>query len=137
MKLKLSKDVWVADLLWAGLAGEMKGESPWVVGGDLNASITFDTTWSGGPWGNQELMDRMADLGFVECLFHNQGRLTPTFRNKTGGKVIHQIDHLFVSSPLEQRLRFCTTGDAVSVFGDSLSDHPPTIAAFTAVSKWQ
>lgn len=108
----------------------MDGGVPWVVGGDLNSSITFDTMWGGGPRGNQVVMDRMSALGFTECLSHFQGGLTPTFKNATGGKVIHQMDHLFVLSELVARLQFCVTGDPKHIFGNSLSDHLPIIAQF-------
>lgn len=135
VKLKLNPNVWVTELLWAALR-ESRGEvdtTPWVVGGDLNSSETFDS-WPGGPRGNREILDRMEALGFHECLRQSQGKLVPTFRNPRGGAVIHQMDHLFVSASLSSALTSCETADHARVFGHSLSDHLPIVADF-AVSE--
>lgn len=132
IKLKNNPDVWVTELMWASLNERRLNSVPWVVGGDLNSSVTFDTLWGDGPRGNQEVQDRMSALGFVECLCLSQGQLTPTFRNTKGGKAIHQMDHLFVQEPLASRLATCCVGDQDVVFGGSLSDHLPIIADFRA-----
>lgn len=122
--------VWVIDLLRASLAHQRPDlNQPWIVAGDFNTSETFD--WrSGGPRGNREYLDCMEELGFTECLRKSQGRLTPTFRNTCGGAVKHQIDHLFVSSVLAERLITCDTGSIERVFNAHLSDHLPIIADF-------
>ena len=130
VKLTLNPDVWVADLLWSALeAMGPSGESEMIVAGDFNLSETFDA-WKGGPRGNREYLDRMKDLGLTECLRDYNGALTPTFRNPHGGKVLHQIDHLFVTSGLASGLTSCVTGDAEQVFGGSMSDHLPVVADF-------
>lgn len=90
---------------------------PWVVGGDLNSSETFD---SPRPRGNREILDRMQGLGLREGLRHAQGQLVPTLRNPRGGYVGHQMDHLFVSESLATQLVSCTTGDHARVFDASL-----------------
>lgn len=72
----------------------------------------------------------MTTSGYTECLRTAQGRLTPTFKNKVGGEVLHQIDHLFVSASLADGLLFCSVGSAQRVFGGGLSDHLPVIADF-------
>jgi endonuclease/exonuclease/phosphatase family metal-dependent hydrolase len=128
VKLKNNRDVWVTELMWAALDNVQRDGMPWVVAGDLNSSITFDTLWRDGPRGNQEVQDRMSALGFVECLRSAQGRLTPTFENPKDGKVIHQMDHLFLPQRLVSRLATCRAGDPEVVFGESLSDHLPIIA---------
>jgi len=130
VQLTQNRDVWVTDLLWAALShiADELGES-WVIAGDLNSSETFDA-WSGGPRGNREYLDRMASLGLVECLRESQGGLTPTFRNPKGGAIKHQMDHLFVTLPLAERLETCQTGSQDEVFGAKLSDHLPIIADF-------
>ena len=130
VQLTQNRDVWVTDLLWAALShiADELGE-PWVIAGDLNSSETFDS-WSGGPRGNREYLDRMASLGLVECLRESQGELTPTFRNPKGGAIKHQMDHLFVTPPLAERLEICRTGSHDEVFGARLSDHLPIIADF-------
>ncbi|MCD4666037.1 MAG: endonuclease/exonuclease/phosphatase family protein [Bacteroidales bacterium] len=130
VKLKNNPDIWLTEILWAVLSNEDLNELPWIVAGDLNSSITFDMLWNNGPRGNQEIQDRMSTLGFIECLRFSQGKLTPTFRNPRGGKVIHQMDHLFVSEHMTLQLLSCMTGDARRVFGNSLSDHLPIIAEF-------
>ena len=73
-----------------------------------------------------------ANLGLVECLRHKQGALTPTFRNTSNGGIVHQMDHLFVTEVLAQRLTACDTGSRDRVFGSHprLSDHLPVVADF-------
>lgn len=129
VKLKLDPDVWVGDVLWAGLHHRQfaPGEL-WLVGGDFNLSESFD--WRPrGPRGNKEYLDRMAALGLVECLRRSTGCLTPTFRNTDGQAVKHQLDHLFVTEHLALALVACSTGSQQRVFGH-LSDHLPVIADF-------
>ncbi len=78
IELKLNPDpsIWVTELLWAALLGSERTPEapPWVVGGDLNSSETFDFT-SAGPRGNREIL---RDLGLCECLRHCNGKLIPT-----------------------------------------------------------
>jgi exonuclease III len=131
VKLTLSTDVWVGDLLWKFLSYRDLTSNPWIVGGDFNLSETFDS-WPGGPRGNREYLDRMEALGFTECLRASAGKLTPTFRNPRGGHVKHQVDHLFVTTDLAARLEDCRVGDENVIFGKNLSDHLPIIADFQA-----
>lgn len=130
VKLEHNPDIWGTELLWAALDAAERAGVPWVVAGDFNSSITFDLRGR-GPRGNQEIQDRMSALGFVECLRCAQGQLTPTFKNPKGGKVVHQIDHLFLPRELMARLATCCVGDPERVFGESLSDHLPIIAELT------
>jgi len=132
VKLKKNSKVWGTELVWAALRYAIPtSKTPWIVGGDFNSSPTFDYLWKGGPHGNQEVPDRMNALELVECLFHSKGVLTPTFKNATDKKVIHQIDHLFVSADLISSLGFCKTGNTQHIFENSLSDHLPIIADFS------
>jgi len=132
VKLKKNSKVWGTELVWAALRYTIPtSKTPWIVGGDFNSSPTFDYLWKGGPHGNQKVLDRMNALELVECLFHSKGVLTPTFKNATDKKVIHQIDHLFVSADLISNLGFCETGNAQHIFENSLSDHLPIIADFS------
>lgn len=132
VKLKLNPKVWVTELLWAALRNRDTSDgATWIVGGDLNASETFDQLWPGGPRGNREILDRMADLGFVECLRQAQGALVPTFRNPRNGQIVHQMDHLFVSRSLSERPFTCRVGDSARVFDAKLSDHLPIVAEFS------
>jgi exonuclease III len=131
VKLKNNPDVWLTEILWAGLKHDYHTEHPWIVAGDLNSSVTFDTLWKGGPRGNQEIQDRMSDLGFTECLASAQGQLTPTFKNPSNKQIIHQLDHLFASKQIFERLVKCQTADPKRVFDESMSDHLAILAEFT------
>ena len=134
MTIKLSENpyLWLTEVLWACL--KQVSPSPaeyWIVGGDLNSSPTLDEH---RPWaGNSEVLLRMAGAGFVECLARSQGRLTPTYRFPSR-PMKHQLDHLFVTPALLDRLTFCTTGSRRRVFDGGLSDHLPVIAQFAGDS---
>jgi endonuclease/exonuclease/phosphatase family metal-dependent hydrolase len=129
--LRHNRDVWVGDLLWAALARNPPPPSdPWIIGGDFNLCETFDA-WRGGPRGNREYLDRMDQLGLVDCLRYAQGALTPTFRTLRKGTITAQIDYLFVTDTLRARLVTCDTGSRQRVFEQGLSDHLPIIADFT------
>lgn len=130
VKLEQNPDVWVTDLVTFALRSHhQENGRPWVVAGDFNSCETFDS-WKGGPRGNKEWLNRMAGLGFVECLRHHQGRLTPTFRGPGRKTASCQIDHLFVSQQLATRLIGCVTGAPDRVYGQQLSDHLPIISDF-------
>jgi hypothetical protein len=104
VKLSENPDVWVADLLVAALKAQALGLSTqWIVAGDFNSCESFDM-WKGGPRGNREWLDRMAALDLVECLRHSQGALTPTFRHPGSLAPTSQIDHIFASRKLSDRL---------------------------------
>jgi len=127
IKLPQNPDVWVTELLWSALK-DTPTEANWIVGGDLNSSETFDYLWRGGPRGNREILDRMTNLGLTEVLRHVKGQLVPTFRNSSNKRVLHQMDHLFVSRQLIGDCPACETGSAERVFGGGLSDHLPIVA---------
>ena len=127
VKLKQNPKLWVTEILWSALKNANLKDVPWIVGGDLNSSETFDLTFSSG---NREILDRMESLGFTECLRKYNNKLTPTFRNPSDGKLIHQIDHLFVTDSLYSILKNCIVGDKSVIFGESVSDHLPIIADF-------
>jgi exonuclease III len=138
VKTSLNPDVWGTDILWAALKNTVSHNGLWVVGGDLNSSETFDADWQGRnnkvfrirSSGNAEMIARMRQLGFTECLRKsNNDNIVPTFRHSTGS-INHQIDHLYVSSDLYSRLDKCRVGDQAIIFGKSLSDHLPIIADF-------
>ena len=79
--------------------------------------------------GNREYLDRKRELGLIECLRQSKGRLTPTYRHPRGG-FKDQIDHLFVSPVLAEKLVSCDTGSFDRVFNAGLSDHLPIVADF-------
>jgi len=129
VRLQQNPRVWVADILWSALRNANLDDMLWIVGGDLNMSETFDMTFGSG---NREFLDRMRSLHLTECLREYNGRLTPTFRNPRNGGVLHQIDHLFVSDALYSTIVSCRTGNEDTIFGESISDHLPIIADFSA-----
>jgi exodeoxyribonuclease-3 len=132
VKLSHNRYVWMTDLLWASLVHMKPDPSEvWVIAGDFNLSETFDL-WPGGPRGNREYLDRMEALGLTECLRKTTGVLTPTFRNTREGMVKHQMDHLFVTAALSERLVACGVGPSAVVFEQRLSDHLPIVADFRA-----
>ena len=128
VKLKKDAKVWMTEVLWSALKNIKLNKSNWVIGGDLNSSETFDSTWATG--GNKEILDRMDDLGFTECLRGYNGKLVPTFRNPREGVIIHQLDHLFVTNKLFSTLKKCEVGNKFDIFKKSISDHLPIIANF-------
>jgi len=127
VKLKQNSKLWVTEILWSALKNMNLVDAPWIVGGDLNSSETFDLTFSSG---NREILDRMEALGFNECLKKHNGKSIPTFKNPKNGEIIHQIDHLFVTNSLFSILKTCTVGDELAIFEELVSDHLPIIADF-------
>ena len=69
----------------------------------------------------------MAALGLSDALRESQGALTPTFRAPKTGKVSAQIDYLFMTKVIAERVVNCSVGDQARVF-QGLSDHLPVIA---------
>ncbi len=131
VRLEKNSKVWVTDLLRDALS-QVEGlrDQPWILAGDLNCCETLDRPPNG--WrGNKEYLDRMDALGLVECLRRHQGRLTPTFRSRSGS-VRNQIDHMFVTPPLAKALVSCETGRREDVYEGAvaLSDHLPVVAEF-------
>lgn len=129
VKLKQARSrVWVKEIFWQALLNENLNEHNWIIGGDLNASVTLDKVGENKIGKNKETLNRIKELGFLECLEHSQGKLTPTF--KKNGEIKDQIDHLFIPKRMETELLNCEVGDKERVFGGTsrLSDHLPIIA---------
>ena len=59
-------------------------------------------------------------LGLVECLEKSNSKLVPTFKNPKGGKIIQQIDHLFVTADIYENINTCVVGDQNLIFEESL-----------------
>lgn len=128
IKLENNSGLWGTELVWLAVKNFVsKHNQPLIVGGDFNSSPTFDFPKNRG---NQEFLDRMSALELKECLFHSKARLIPTFRNAGNKKIIHQIDHLFVTASFIKNLRNCKAEEIDTIFGNSLSDHLPIIADF-------
>jgi endonuclease/exonuclease/phosphatase family metal-dependent hydrolase len=130
VRLLQNRDVWVGDLLWATLClDKPQADDPWIIAGDFNLCETFDS-WKGGPRGNREYLDRMDQLGLVDCLRFVKGALTPTFRTLNGGTVTAQLDYLLVTEILRSSLVACDTCPRQRIFEGGLSDHLPIVADF-------
>jgi exonuclease III len=129
IKLSLNKRMWAFDILHTWLK-DQDGDANWIIAGDFNSSETFDYLWKGGPIGSLEYIQRLEKLGLKECLRHYKNELVPTFRNSKGGKIIHQLDHMYTSSRLTENLIHCKTEEHDLIFGNKLSDHLPIISTF-------
>ena len=128
IKLELAKQIWPTEILYSGLINEkITINKDWIIGGDFNSSPTFDTLWPGGPRGCQEIIDRLYSLNLRESLFEHNQQNVPTFRNPKGGKIIHQIDHVFLSEKLFSNLISSNVLSDFGVFENKLSDHYPIL----------
>ncbi|MFH1544035.1 MAG: endonuclease/exonuclease/phosphatase family protein [Patescibacteria group bacterium] len=138
VKLENSPKIWATEILWSALENTISEKEEWIVGGDYNSSETFDREYQikhglkGGivSEGNKEIRDRMYELGFKECLREFNKRLVPTYMH-TNKNVIHQLDHLYVTSSIFKKIKKCYAGDQSIIFGKLLSDHLPIIDDFT------
>ena len=137
VKLKSNPKVWPTEIIWSALKNTITNNEKWIVGGDYNISETFDKEWQDEHGmkfgirssGNKEILDRMRQIGFTECLRKYNDKIVPTFKHSRG-EIAHQLDHLFVTNDLYSRLEMCSVGDQSIIFGNSLSDHLPIIADF-------
>lgn len=138
IQLKGHSKVWGTELIWSALKHTVSNNETWIVGGDYNSSETFDKDWQHKHGvrfgirssGNREIIDRMIELGFTECLSKfNNNEIVPTYQNKTDLEIVHQMDHLYVINSLYAQLTNCYVGDKSIIF-DKLSDHLPIIADF-------
>jgi exonuclease III len=139
VKLKENPKVWATEIIWSALKNTVSNNEKWMVGGDYNSSETFDREWQDKNGvrfglrssGNKEILDRMENMGFIECLrASHEGRIVPTFRHSRE-MIAHQLDKLFVTRELYSRLKSCDVGDQEEIFAKSLSDHLPIIADFS------
>jgi len=134
VKLVLNPNVWLADILFNALKHvDIQSHEPWLIAGDFNLCETFDL-WKGGPRGNKKYLERMQSIGLTECLRYTNGKVTPTFKKVRGGQLINQIDYMWVTQALVEKLESCAVGDSGQIFGQSLSDHLPIVANFTPTS---
>ena len=125
--LKANPELWLTEILYTTLKSQNIINDAWLVSGDFNSSTTFDETFSSG---NQEIQDRMLNIGFTECLKSHNGKLIPTFKNTKGGKIIHQMDHIFVSQNMYTTIVRCNVEAHNTIFDKNLSDHLPIISEF-------
>ena len=128
VKLQQNSKVYCTEILWALLKTRLPSENEnWIIGGDFNTSAKFDGAWGSG---NQEVIDRLKDLGLIDCISHCHKDFIPTFKNAGSGEIVHQLDYLYVNQPL---LSFLKSSDAMkqeNVFERNLSDHLPVVTVF-------
>ena len=104
------------------LEGKM-GKRDVILGGDFNASIQFDKRQKGES--HRIFFDRVKNFGLIDCLgrFHEES--VQTYRHSQGNEP-WQLDYLFLSERLEDRLENCNVLDNPNVM--KLSDHNPVVA---------
>lgn len=129
IQLPENPSLWGTELMWSVLKMMPNiGTEPWLVGGDLNTSVSFD---SPKPRGNQRILDRMADIGLPNIARWEGLAERPTFRHARGG-FTQQLDYPFANKPLSDHLTSINLGDPekIVVPRPMLSDHLPIIADF-------
>ena len=129
IKLKNNPELWFTEILWALLKNASLGnDTNWIVGGDFNSSVDFDRLQDRG---NQEIIERLNDLGLTDCLSRHNGRPVPTFQH-SNKSAEHQLDYLYVNDPLLNRLKSARVPGREEIFDTDprVSDHLPLVCEF-------
>lgn len=123
---------WHNDLAVAAL-------KPWVskgnfvVGGDWNNAVLFDTTYpsgaEGGPGASTEFFTSRLGHGWYHALRKFSPTEVRTYLDPKSAP--YELDHIFTDSHLHERLNNCMVLDDPPV--TELSDHAPIVADFTSV----
>jgi exonuclease III len=135
IQLKENPMLWPTEIIWLALKEKIVKDSHWIVGGDYNSSPRFDERKADGSLfpplyrGTTEVLQRMKDLGFSECLATFNGKSIPTYKNNRSKRVEDQLDHLFATQIFTENLIDCRVGDK-NIFEENISDHLPIIADF-------
>jgi exonuclease III len=121
IKLTLSSDVWLLDVVFAFLRHRLN--KPLLIGGDFNYSRLLDVP---KPRGNAEFFDRLTDEGFVSLhrCFHDADEQTFFHPNRRK----HQLDYLYSDATLAQHVTYCEVVPRGNV--ELYSDHAPLVAEF-------
>jgi exodeoxyribonuclease-3 len=111
-----------SELLWAALSYSISRlGSSLICGGDFNTSEHI-----GGPRqneANREVIRRMERLGLTEIVRTLNGGPVPTFKSR------HQLDHLYVTSDLRNRVARAEVGSLETY--SRFSDHLPLVVDLT------
>ena len=130
IKLTNNPELWFTEILWDLLrTASISDDTNWIVGGDFNSSVKFDKPKDRG---NQEIIDRLNQLGLTDCLSHFHYGAVPTFQHTT--KVVeHQLDYCYVNAPMLERLTQARVPSHGDVFDRKprLSDHLPVLCEFS------
>lgn len=132
VKLTQNPDIWFTEILWKLLCtASISKDTNWIVAGDFNTSVRLDFPIERG---NQEIINRLKSLGLIDCLNHSHNGVVPTYENKDINKtVVHQLDYVFVNTPMQERLIRSRVPNHTDVFGQTprLSDHLPVVCEFS------
>ena len=79
----------------------------------------------------------MNALGLTECLRAHNGQLTPTFKNSRRGKIIHQLDHLFVSDCWQPAICSIFPTPPIACTLTHVSSREVTIPSSAVLPEWQ
>ena len=129
IKLQNNPKLWFTEILWSLLKNaDITDDTNWILGGDFNSSVKFDIPRNRG---NQEIVDRLEALGLNDCLKRHNKEPVPTFQ-QTNKKVTHQLDYVYVNSPLLKRLKIARVPNDGEVFDQKprVSDHLPVVCEF-------
>jgi len=99
-----------------------------VLGGDFNMHVSFDETYNSKDFCSREhrlVFERIEDFGMVECVKKFYPNNVRTYRHTTKTRIPLQIDYLYVSKNLEEKIKSCTVLENEEVV--SLSDHNPIL----------
>ena len=125
--------LWFTEILWSLLKGATAGDggaSKWIVAGDFNSSVLFDESKNTG---NGEIIDRLNALGLLDCVFKHHRERKPTywaFRERKRQPPVHQLDYVYVSAPVLDRLRDVALGGGLPEEDKWRSDHLPVVCDF-------
>lgn len=100
-----------------------KGKRDIVIGGDFNASVQFDKKQVGQS--HRIFFERVENFGLFDCLQKFHDRPVQTYRHNKGDEQ-WQLDYIFLSRRLEDKLKKCYVYEESDVF--KLSDHNPVVA---------
>ena len=104
------------------LEGKM-GKRDIILWGDFNASIQFDKRQKRES--HHILFEQVKNFGLIDCLGSFHEELVQTYRHNQGNEP-WQLDYLFLSERLEDKLENCYVIDESNVM--KLSDHNPVVA---------
>lgn len=120
---------WHNDLAVAALTPWLEGR-PFIVGGDWNNALLFDTTYplgaEGGPMASAEFFANRSSSDWHHALRKFHPDEVRTYLDPASAP--YELDHVFTDKSLHERLNACAVVDAPGL--GELSDHAPLIAEF-------
>ena len=122
--------IFMSEILWAVLKHILSHHrDPWIIGGDFNTSELYGTRKERASY--LEIIKRLERLKLKEVVRHYNNGPVPTWKSRyPNSKLIHQLDHLYVSDVLLENSYNAYVGDYKKYVGNGLSDHMPIIADF-------